>query len=346
MPKCIVIDGSESGGAGGAGFDWEGDRPLNRPLRDCVIYETHVRGLTAPTPRSACEHPGTFRGVVEKIPYLKELGVTAVELLPVQEFDEHENPIGTNPLTGERLGELLGLQHHRLLRPQGQLRRRPAARGSRCSEFREMVRELHQAGIEVILDVVFNHTAEGDETGPDALLPRPRQRDLLHARRATGAATRTTRAAATPSTATTRWCATSSSTACATGWWRCTWTASASTWPPSWAATRRGDCWRTRPSWSGSPRTRCCATPRSSPRPGTPAGAYQVGWFPGGRWAEWNGRFRDDVRRFWRGDPGMVPRAGHAADRQLRPLPARRPQARSTASTSSPATTASPSTTW
>jgi glycogen operon protein len=97
MPKGIVIADD---------FDWQGDRPLNNPLRFSVIYETHVRGLTL-HPSSGVEHPGTFRGVIEKIPYLKELGVTALELLPVQEFDELANT-HCNPRTGECLQNYWG----------------------------------------------------------------------------------------------------------------------------------------------------------------------------------------------------------------------------------------------
>ncbi|GAB1482332.1 hypothetical protein MASR2M78_11470 [Treponema sp.] len=91
-PKCIVVDES---------FDWEGDRPLNYPLRFSVLYETHIRGLTI-HPSSGVEHPGTYRGVIEKIPYLKDLGITSIEFLPVQEFNERELP-RTNPRTGETL---------------------------------------------------------------------------------------------------------------------------------------------------------------------------------------------------------------------------------------------------
>jgi glycogen operon protein len=88
-PKCIVL---------GNDFSWDGDRPLNIPLKDTIIYEVHVRGLTC-HPSAKADHPGTFLAVIEKIPYLKELGITAVELLPIQEFDEREI-MKTNPLTG------------------------------------------------------------------------------------------------------------------------------------------------------------------------------------------------------------------------------------------------------
>ena len=110
MPKGIVASDE---------FDWRGDRPLNRPLRFSVIYETHVRSLTM-HPSSGVAHPGTFRGVAEMIPHFKDLGITAVELLPVQEFDELDNP-ALQPANGRAPSELLGLQHDLLLRPQGTL---------------------------------------------------------------------------------------------------------------------------------------------------------------------------------------------------------------------------------
>ncbi len=154
MPKGIVISDE---------FDWKGDKPLNRPLRFSVIYETHVRGLTL-HPSSGVAHPGTFRGVTEKIPYFTELGITSLELLPVQEFDELENT-RVNPVTGERLQNYWGYNTITFFAPKGRYSS-AGALGQQVTEFKEMVRELHAAGIEVILDMVFNHSAEGDESGP------------------------------------------------------------------------------------------------------------------------------------------------------------------------------------
>src|SRR5262249_15760983 len=102
-----------------ASYDWEGDRPLNRPMEDTIIYEMHVRGFTQ-SPSSQVRRPGTFGGIIEKIPYLKDLGVTAVELLPVFDFDETAVLAGGNGRWegGERASrdQLLGVQHGRLLR--------------------------------------------------------------------------------------------------------------------------------------------------------------------------------------------------------------------------------------
>lgn len=144
-------------------FDWQGDRPLNRPLQDTIIYELNVRGFTS-HPSSGVAHPGTFQGVVEKIPYLRELGITAVELMPVTEFDENEIPL-VNPVTGERLRNLWGYSPISFFAPKASLAA-TTERGGQVREFKEMVRQLHRSGIEVVLDVVFNHTGEGGWDGP------------------------------------------------------------------------------------------------------------------------------------------------------------------------------------
>lgn len=141
-------------------FDWIADRPLETPLEDLIIYEMHVRGLTR-HPSSGVKYPGTFAGVREKIPYLKELGVNCVELMPIHEFDEFDNKF-KNPDTGERLLNYWGYSTIGFFAPKagyaatGQL-------GMQVDELKALVKELHRNGIEVILDVVFNHTGEGEE---------------------------------------------------------------------------------------------------------------------------------------------------------------------------------------
>ena len=281
----------------------------------------HVRGFTA-AQSSGVEHPGTYLGVIEKIPYLQSLGVTAVELMPVHEF-----PIERCLRHEADAAELLGL------RPAGVLRARTAATpsgdepGCQVREFKEMVLALHQAGIEVILDVVFNHTAEGNETGPTLSFkglenhvyymlengggtytqllrlrqhaqrqPPDRPRDDLPLPAALGPQLPRRRlplrSGVDPQPQPRR---------------------------ASWCPIRR---WSRR-----SPKTRCWPTRRSSPRRGTRPAAYQVGTFASLRWAEWNGHYRDDVRRFWRGDSGHDRPAGHAAGRLERPVPGQRPPA-------------------
>lgn len=135
------------------------ERP-HHELRDLVIYELHVRGFTKHESAGAL-HPGTYLGLTEKIPYLKDLGVTAVELLPVAEFDETDNP-RSDPETGDRLFDFWGYNPIHFLSPKASYASDSA---NPIDEFREMVRRFHEAGIEVILDVVFNHTGEGNERG-------------------------------------------------------------------------------------------------------------------------------------------------------------------------------------
>jgi glycogen operon protein len=143
--------------------DWEGDRPLRIAPEDLVIYEAHVRGFTRHA-SSGVADPGTYAGLIEKIPYLKRLGVNCLELLPVFEFDEFENS-RVNPDTGERLLNYWGYSTVAFFAPKaGYAATGPF--GMQCDEFRHLVKELHKAGIEIMLDVVFNHTAEGNELGP------------------------------------------------------------------------------------------------------------------------------------------------------------------------------------
>jgi len=146
-------------------FDWEDDTPLEISPEDQIVYEMHVRSFTK-DPSSGIREKvrGTFAGIKEKIPYLKELGVNAIELMPIYEFDEFENS-RPNPETGELLLNYWGYSTVGFFAPKagyaatGKL-------GMQGDEFKALVKELHKNGIEVILDVVFNHTAEGNENGP------------------------------------------------------------------------------------------------------------------------------------------------------------------------------------
>lgn len=144
-------------------FDWRGDRAPDHPIEDLVIYEMHVRGFTQ-HPTSNAKYRGTYAGLVEKIPYLLELGVNAVELLPVFEFDEFELS-RPNQVTGGLNMNYWGYSTVGFFAPKAGYAASGVA-GTQCDEFKTMVRALHAAGIEVILDVVFNHTAEGDHRGP------------------------------------------------------------------------------------------------------------------------------------------------------------------------------------
>jgi glycogen operon protein len=139
-------------------YDWEGDEPLRRPWSRTIIYEMHVRGFTAhPSSGLPASRRGTYAGLVEKIPYLQDLGITAVELLPVFQFDSQDAPPGRTNYWGYSPVSFFAPHeaYSANREPLGAL-----------DEFRDMVKALHRAGIEVILDVVFNHTAEGGHDGP------------------------------------------------------------------------------------------------------------------------------------------------------------------------------------
>ena len=139
-------------------YDWEGDVPLNRPFAEAVIYELHVRGFTRHSSSGvAPAKAGTYAGLIDKIPYLEDLGITAVELLPVFQFDPQDAPPGRVNYWGYQPVSFFAPHHAYSSRrePLGVL-----------DEFRDMVKALHRAGIEVILDVVFNHTTEGGQDGP------------------------------------------------------------------------------------------------------------------------------------------------------------------------------------
>jgi glycogen operon protein len=139
-------------------YDWEGDTPLNRAPSKTAIYEMHVRGFTAhPSSGVPKQRAGTYRGLIEKIPYLQNLGITAVELLPVFQFDAQDCPPGRVNYWG--YAPVSFFAPH-----QGYSFRQDP--GGAVDEFRDMVKALHRAGIEVILDVVYNHSAEGEHTGP------------------------------------------------------------------------------------------------------------------------------------------------------------------------------------
>ena len=148
--KSVVVDPRA--------YDWEGDAPLRRPSARTIIYEMHVRGFTRhPSSGVAEKTRGTYAGLIEKIPYLQQLGITAVELLPVFQFDAQDCPPGKVNYWGYAPVSFFA-PHQAYSSRQDPL--------GPVDEFRDMVKALHRAGIEVILDVVFNHTAEGDHSGP------------------------------------------------------------------------------------------------------------------------------------------------------------------------------------
>jgi isoamylase len=148
--KSVVVDPQA--------YDWEDDAPLNRPYSRTIVYEMHVSGFTRhPSSGVAAPKRGTYAGLIEKIPYLQQLGITAVELLPVFQFDAQDCPRGRTNYWGYAPVSFFA--------PHQAYSSRQDPRGP-VDEFRDMVKALHRAGIEVILDVVFNHTAEGTHDGP------------------------------------------------------------------------------------------------------------------------------------------------------------------------------------
>lgn len=287
--KGVVVDPTA--------YDWEGDAPLQRPYVDSVIYEMHVAGFTKnPNSGVAVPRRGTYAGLIEKIPYLQQLGVKTIELMPVQQFDPQDAPSGVN---------YWGYQPVAWFAPHAAYSSERSPLGV-VNEFRDLVKALHRADIEVILDVVFNHTAEGDETGPTLSLrgldneasyildPHDESRYV-------------------------------DDTGCGN-------TVNANN-PVArrmildclryWVTEMHVDGFRfdlaasLSRRWDGQPLERApilydiesdpvLAGTKIIAEAWDAGGLYAVSHFAGDRWGVWNGRFRDNVRRFVKGDASMV----------------------------------------
>jgi glycogen operon protein len=293
MPKCIVIDDD---------FDWQGDRPLNYPLRFSVLYEAHVRGLTV-HPSSGVAHPGTFRGVIEAIPYLRDLGITSLELLPINEFDEYENS-RSNPRTGEPLRNYWGYSTIAFFAPKATFSSDREGAGA-VLEFKEMVRELHKAGIELILDIVFNHTAEGNERGVtmsfrgfDNPVYYMLEDNKRYYRNYSGCG----------NTVNCNHPVVRTLIIDCLRYWVTEMHVDGFRFDLGSILGRdqKGHMLENPPMLERIAEDPILRNTKIIAEAWDAGGAYQVGWFPGGRWAEWNDRFRDDVRTFWRGDSGAV----------------------------------------
>ncbi len=144
-------------------FDWEGDHPLEKPMEDLVIYEANVRSFTKHI-SSRSVHSGTYAGIIDKIPYIQTLGINCIELLPIFSFDEFECS-NSSPTTGEKLFNCWGYSTVGFFAPKAGYASMGKF-GMEVEELKNLVKHLHKNGIEIILDVVFNHTAEGNENGP------------------------------------------------------------------------------------------------------------------------------------------------------------------------------------
>ncbi|MBO4705412.1 MAG: glycogen debranching protein GlgX [Spirochaetaceae bacterium] len=293
FPKCVVVDDS---------FDWQGDRPLNYPLRKSVLYETHLKGITA-NPNSEVAHPGTYKGLTEKIPYFKDLGITSIELLPIQEFDEYENT-NTNPKTGERLKNFWGYSTMAFFAPKASYAA-DSAPGVCVTEFKEMVREMHRAGIEIILDIVFNHTAEGNEHGITMNF-RGLDNSIYYILENENKAFYSNYSGCGNTLNCNHPVVRDFIIDCLR-YWVCEMHVDGFRFDLGSILGRdsTGQLMEDPPVLERIAEDPILRNTKIIAEAWDAGGAYQVGSFPGGRWAEWNDRFRDDVRKFWRGDDGL-----------------------------------------
>ena len=288
--KSVVVDASA--------YDWEGDAPLHRPASRTIIYEMHVRGFTRhPSSGLSEKTRGTYAGLIEKIPYLQSLGITAVELLPVFQFDPQDAPAG--------LVNYWGYSPVSFFAPHQGYSSRQDPLGP-VNEFRDMVKALHKAGIEVIVDVVFNHTAEGNHEGPTLSL-RGLENSAYYileqdrSRYANYSGTGNTLNGNHPIV-------------------RRMILDSLRYWVEEMHVDgfrfdlasildrdESGNLMPNPPVLWDIDTDPALASTKLIAEAWDAAGLYQVGTFIGDSWREWNGRFRDDVRSFFRGDDGLVP---------------------------------------
>ncbi|MDR1269554.1 MAG: glycogen debranching protein GlgX [Planctomycetaceae bacterium] len=293
-PKCVVIDDDD--------FDWRGDRHVRHDLSKSIIYELHVRGFTQ-SPSSETTRPGTYLGLIEKIPYLQDLGITAVELMPIHEF-----PI--NGCNGKELqiknywgyDTMAFFAPHRGYAYGGEP-------GAQVREFKEMVRAFHQAGIEVILDVVFNHTCEGNEFGPtlsfkglDNQIYYMLDRGLYY-KNYSGCG----------NTVNGNHPIVREMIFNCLRHWVHNYHIDGFRFDLASILSRdqSGNLQANPPLIEQISEDPLLADTKIIAEAWDAAGAYQVGsfgayGFGSQRWAEWNGKYRDDIRRFWRGDQNMT----------------------------------------
>jgi isoamylase len=283
-------------------FQWREDAPPLTPLEDTVIYELHVRGFTC-HPSSGVAQPGTFAGLIEKIPYLQALGVTAVELLPVHEFDECDCPF-RNPDTGERLRNFWGYNSIAFAAVNAAYASTGAEHGQ-VTEFREMVRAFHAAGIEVYLDVVFNHTGEGDERGRTYSF-RGLDNQLYYMLSPEG---RYLNFSGCGNTVNCNHPVVRNLLMNCLRFWVADMHIDGLRFDLASVMGRdyMGRVLVEPPVVEMIAEESVLTDTKLIAEPWDAAGLYQVGHFPfGRRWSEWNGQYRDHVRRFWRGEPGLV----------------------------------------
>ncbi len=292
--RSVVIDSNN--------YDWEGDKPLNRPMSESIIYEMHVGGFTKHE-SSNVKHVGTFKGVVEKIPYLKELGITAVELLPVFEFDDKEVLRTGND--GNPLSNYWGYSTVSFFAPHRGYCVKPEA-GKHLNEFRDMVKALHKAGIEVILDVVFNHTNEGNHQGPyinfkgidNHIYYHLVENDKQYYMDYSGCG----------NTLNCNHPVVQKIIVECLEFWVKEMHVDGFRFDEGSILSRGQDGvpMEYPPVVWSIELSEILADTKIIAEAWDAAGCYQIGYFPGYRWAEWNGKYRDDIRRFVKGDAGLI----------------------------------------
>ena len=287
--KCVVVDPHK--------YDWEGDAPIQRPYSESIIYELHVGGFTK-NPNSGIEKSkkGTYLGLIDKIPYLKDLGITAVELMPVQFFDEQDAQPGVTNFWG--YSQIAFFAPHTGYGVSSN----PI---EIANEFREMVKAFHKAGIEVILDVVFNHTAEGGMDGPmlsfrglenKAYYILNDEKDKYLDYSGCG---NTVNANHSIVRRMIMDCLRSWVTEYHIDGFRFDLASVLS-------RDELGEPLKNPPVLWEIESDPVLASTKIIAEAWDAAGLYQVGTFIGDRWAEWNGKYRDHVRRFMKGDKGMI----------------------------------------
>ena len=285
-------------------FDWETDQPLNTPLKNTIIYEMHVRGFTQHH-SSEVMKPGTFAGIIEKIPYLKELGITAVELMPVTDFDEL-GATKRNPITGEKLKNYWGYDPISFFALKSAYAHDKTSGGA-VLEFKKMVKALHKSGIEVILDIVFNHTAEGNEHG-EMYNFKGLDRDTYylfdkktrHYLNYSGCG----------NTVNCNHPVVRSMIIDALRYWIMEMHVDGFRFDLASILSRGpdGEVLKDPPILERIALDPVLKKTKIIAEAWDAAGLYQVGDFPHWqRWMEWNGKFRDDIRRYIKGDGGMIP---------------------------------------
>ena len=280
-------------------YDWEGDRPLQRPFAETVIYELHVGGFTRhPSSGVAIDKRGTYGGLIEKIPYLKDLGVTAVELLPVFQFDAQDCPPGKTNYWGYAPVSFFA-PHQAYSSQKNGL--------AALNEFRDMVKAFHRAGLEVILDVVFNHTTEGGPSGP-TLCYRGLANDMYYILEK--GKSRYADYSGCGNTLNANQSIVRRMIQDSLRYWVSRMHVDGFRFDLA-SILSRDEEGRLLPNppilWDIESDPLLAGT-KLIAEAWDAAGLYQVGSFIGDRWQEWNGQFRDDIRRFLKGDNGSVSR--------------------------------------